>query len=217
MLTTIGACRTLIQEDPVAFDAMHNGLLNLSAYAAQIHPQVEEATQKQVKKGTIVVALTRIAHEVRLHEKLRPRIVLDDFSIKTPLCDITYVKTPKTREKAATLSQAVTVTENAFFTVTQSMTEITIIAPQSLQKEIITHFGVKPKALFSDLVGLTVRFNQDYIEVPNVLYVLQAALAVHHINFTEIISTYTEFSFILEKKYLEVATKALQKFMVEVK
>jgi aspartokinase len=135
------------------------------------------------------------------------------MSIRSPLCDITFTKTPETRKKVSTLYQKLDLSENAFFTITQSMTEITIIAPESLLKAIQEHFGEKPKALFTERVGITVRFGKEYLDVPNVLYAIQAALAVHEINFTEIISTYTEFSFILEKKYLEVATQALQKFL----
>ncbi len=113
----------------------------------------------------------------------------------------------------ATLYQSIAVDENAFFTITQSMSEITIVAPQSLLDDIRNHFSEEPKAVYKDRVGITVRFSKDYLSVPNVLYTIQAALAVHRINFTEVISTYTEFSFIIEKEHLEIATQALQKFM----
>ena len=103
--------------------------------------------------------------------------------------------------------------ENAFFTVTQSKSEITIVAPQSLLDDILSHFDEEPKAVYRDQVGITVRFSKEYLPVPNVLYTLQAALAVHKINFTEVISTYTEFSFIIDKENLEIATRALQKFL----
>jgi hypothetical protein len=79
--------------------------------------------------------------------------------------------------------------------------------------DILSHFNEEPKAVYRNQVGITVRFSKEYLPVPNVLYTLQAALAVHKINFTEVISTYTEFSFIIDKENLEIATRALQKFL----
>lgn len=213
MVTITEATRTILMEDDVALQAMNEGLLNFSAYAQKILQQVEEKTFKKVNKGTVVVALTRISQEESGFTNLRPQVSLDDLSIKSPLCDISFAKTTETREKLASLYQKITVPENAFFTVTQSMTEITVIAPQSLFDAIVEHFGQEPKASYRDRVGMTVRFSQEYLPVPNVLYTIQAALAVHKINFTEVISTYTEFSFIINKEDLEVATQALQKFL----
>jgi aspartokinase len=213
MITITDVTRSILLEDDIALQAMHTGLLNLSAYAKRILPVLEEKTFKEVKKGTIVVALARIAHEIEGSASLRPQIILDDLSIKSPLCDISFNKTELTRGKLTNLYQNIEINENAFFTLTQSISEITIIAPQSLLNDILTHFNEEPKAVYRDRVGITVRFSKEYLSVPNVLYTIQAALAVRKINFTEVISTYTEFSFIINKEDLEIATQALQKFL----
>ncbi|PIR61424.1 MAG: hypothetical protein COU66_03815 [Candidatus Pacebacteria bacterium CG10_big_fil_rev_8_21_14_0_10_44_11] len=213
MITITDATRSILLEDDIAFQAMHSGLLNLSAYAKKILPTIEEKTFKEVKKGTIVVALTRISEELNGSANLRPQVTLNDLSIKSPLCDVSFNKTESTRKKLASLYQSIELDENAFFTVTQSKSEITIVAPQSLLDDILSHFDEEPKAVYRDQVGITVRFSKEYLPVPNVLYTLQAALAVHKINFTEVISTYTEFSFIIDKENLEIATRALQKFL----
>jgi aspartokinase len=213
MITVTDATRSILLEDDIALQAMHLGWLNLSAFAESILPLLEERTFKDVKKGTAVVALSRIAEEISGSDSLRPLVRLDDLSIKSPLCDISFNKTGLTRKKLANLYQHVDIDENAFLTLTQSMSEITIIAPQSLLEDILRHFDEEPKAIYRDRVGITVRFSKEYLPIPNILYTLQAALAVHKINFTEVISTYTEFSFIINKVDLEIATQALQKFL----
>ncbi len=212
MITVSSQVKDILFQDDVALQALQAGILNLSAYAEKIQTAVEETTFKPVKKGTIVAALARIDDEVRERTTLRPRVVLDDLTTRSPLCDVTFNKIAETRARLAELYATLNLSENAFSTVTQSMSEITVIAPQSQLQTILDHFKVEPKAVFTDQVGVTVRFDERYLDVPNTLYVLQAALAVHHINFIEIISTYTEFSFIIDKKYLEVATQALRKF-----
>lgn len=212
MLRVSDAVRTIVLSDDVSFQAMEKRILNFSSYAAQILPEVEKKTMKAVKKGTIVAALTRFAEGRRNQSPMKPLVTLDDLSIRSPLCDIAFSKTATTRRKLAELNQKISLEENAFFTVTQSMSEITIIAPQSLQQSILAHFDTEPKEVFSELAGITVRFSEHYLSVPNVLYTIQAALAVHSINFIEIVSTYTELSFILDQKYLEIATHALRQF-----
>lgn len=212
-MTITDATRTILQEDDIALQAMQSGLLNFSAYAEKILAMVGEKTFKQVKKGTIVVALIRISHETNQEETIRPPVVLDDLSITSPLCDISFHKTAANRKKLSSLYQSIEIDEHAFFTVTQSISEITIVAPQAFLENILAHFGEEPKAVYKERVGITVRFSQEYLAVANVLYTIQAAMAVHRINFTEIISTFTEFSFILHKDDLEIASRTLQKFL----
>jgi len=214
MLKVAAAVKTLLLTDDIALLALQNGYLNLSAYAQKIHLPIEEATMKAVKTGTIVSALARLADSIQSQPSLRPKVILDDLTTRSPLCDISFFKTEENRVKLIALYENLNVTENAFFTVTQSMSEITIIAPQSYAEAILSHFGSQPKAIFTDQVAVTVRFNQDYLEVPNILYTLQSALAVHHINCIEIVSTYTEFSFVIDKKYLEMTIRALDQFFI---
>ena len=213
MITITDAVRNIVLEDDIGLLSAQAGLLNFSAYAEKILPVIEEKTHKQVKKGTVVVALTRIAEEIGNLPSLRPQIALDDLSIKSPLCDVTFSKTALSRQNLANLYQSITISENAFFTATQSMSEITIVAPQSLLDDILKNFEENPIAIYKDRVGITVRFAKAYLSIPNVLYTLQASLAVQRINFTEVISTYTEFSFIIDKEDLEIASQALQKFL----
>ncbi len=212
MLKVSDSVRRILLGDDVALQSLESGILNFSAYAAKIILEVENLTFKPVKKGTVVVALTRLAQEIGGLAPLKPRVILDDLSIRSPLCDITYPKTPANRAKLAELPKIVPIGENAFLATTIGLSEITIIAPQSSLDRILAHFVDSPKAVLKDLVGITVRFDEKYLQIPNVLYTLQAALAVQRINCLEVISTYTELSFVIEAKDLETATKALRRF-----
>lgn len=212
MLKISDAVRSIIKDDDIALQAMQLGLLNMSAYAQQILPEVETKTFKEIKKGTIVVALSRLAEEINNDVQLRPKVVLDSLSIKSPLCIVTFNKTPNNTKQLNTLYPKLKIRENSFFTVTQSTSEITIIAPQSLFAKILSHFDGQPKIAYENKVGITIGFSDKYLAIPNVLYTIQATLAVHKINFIEIVSTYTEFCFILEKESLDEAMGALRRF-----
>ena len=81
-----------------------------------------------------------------------------------------------------------------------------------MRKKILAVFKPqKPKALITDLVSITVRFDDVYIWIPNVTYALVRQFALSRINIVEIISTYTELTFMVRQNDLERAFAILQK------
>jgi len=200
-------------EDEIALTALQNGWLNLHAYALSIKPKIDSLTWKEVKVGSIVVALSRLAEKVKSSAPVRPKIVLDDVSLKLPLCDITFERTLATLEKARDMAVNLEYTNNQFLTITQSSNEITLIASEDKLDLIQQHFGVAPKAVFTNLVALTVRFPLSYLEVPNFIFAVLGILAQKHINIIEIVSTLTELSMIINNEDMTKAVTALQKYL----
>lgn len=201
----------ILKNDEIAQQAMRAGLLNLSAYADQIIEKVESRTFKPVKKTSIVTALSRMVNDIQAEPPLVPEIKLDDIVIRSPLCDITFEKNSETIIKAQTLREKIHI-DKGFLTITQSTNEITLIIPESLREQIINHFVVKPKVVLTNLVGISVRFSEEYIPVPNVVYTIIQSLAVKRINIFEIVSTYTEISIIVSQDEMREALSALHRF-----
>lgn len=205
--------REFLSKDEIAFSALKRGWLNLSAYASSVQPQLEEVAWKEVKHGSLVVALSRMQQEVGRLPDIKPEIILDDLSLKSPLCDVTFVRTTETVKKARALTQQMEQDDNHFLTITQSLHEITVIAPQDSLDMIKEHFQVEPKAVFLDLVALTVRFSFRYLDIPNFMYAVMGILASHHINIVEIVSTLTELSMIIRREDMPQAVSALQEYL----
>ncbi len=201
----------LLQASETALESMRAGILNFSAYAEFVQPEVEKLAWKPVKKTTIVVALSRIAKSMEELHALRPQVVLDELSIKSPLCDITYEKTKHTAKQIRTLSQELGDKENTFLIVTQGMSEITIITLEEDEQKITRHFSHPPKSIYRDLVGVSVRFSEQYLIQPNVIYSILSLLAAKRVNLIEIVSTYTELTMVIEKREMEVAITALNR------
>lgn len=207
----------IIQSDEVALEAIRMGLLNLSAYARQILPLVAERTHKPVSRGAIVTALSRMKDRLNNIPPLQPLVKIEDMSIKSPLVEISYEKTAKTVELASKLNSKSLLGGN-FFTVTYGVGEISFIVSEKLKGFILKNFNIAPKAIYDELVAVTVRFNkEDYVEVPNVIYTLVSTLARRRINIIEIISTFTEISFIVRKKEMIQTTDALKFFFTSKK
>ena len=116
----------IIQGDETALEALRAGILNFSAYARKIKPQIENRLYKNVQQGSIVTALSRIVSRSTKIPSLRPDVRILDMSIKSPLCEVSYEKTEETLKKASKLIEQKD-TKGKFFTITQGITEITII------------------------------------------------------------------------------------------
>jgi aspartokinase len=110
---------------------------------------------------------------------------------------------------------AVLLPDHDFFAISEGTREIILIVPQETVKDIKNIFRNKMKAEYRNLVALSVRFSPDYVAQPNVLYALLGVLAIKRINLIEIVSTYTELTFILEQKDLEIAVQVFHKYIQE--
>ena len=203
----------IITGDEIAIEALKAGVLNLSAYAKIIQPQINARLYKSVKLGSIVTSLSRLSPQLASMPELKPTIHIDDMNITSPLCEITYEKTASSNKSIIKL-RAETLTEDTFLTVTQGVHEFTIICPVKKKDEVLACFEDSPKGFYGDLTAITVRFNeQEYIEVPNTIFSLVSALATKRINLIEIVSTFSEISFIVRSKDIQETVLSLQQFM----
>jgi len=202
----------IINSDEISLEAIRMGVLNLSAYAKKNQWLISEKSHKQASIGAIVIALSRMKKKLNNVPPFRPSIVIEDMNIKSPLVEISYDRTAKLFETASKLNQKL-LPENGFFTITYGLSEISLLVSANLKNKILEYFSVRPKGIYEDLVNITVRFNEEnYIEVPNVIYTLLSALAGKRINIIEIISTFTEISLIVKEKDMQQTVSALKHF-----
>lgn len=192
----------IICTNEVALESMREGILNLSAYAESIVPLVEKRLIKSVKRGSVITALSRMSAGISHVAPLRSPIHIEDLSIKSPLCELTYERSAEIIQNIS--QQSFQYRGKGFFTVTMGIGEVTMIIPQGLKEQIMKQFKSNPKGQYDNLCAITTRFSEnEYIEVPNMIYTMVAVLAGRRINLIEIVSTFTEISFIVRQKDLK--------------
>ena len=213
MIKISGVVEEILAGDDIAKEALKLGILNYSAYATHIKQRLETKLYKQVSKGAIVVALSRLKNVVKNTPDYRPEVIIDNINIQSPLAEISYEKTKETVKKTAAFKMKPT--DESFFTLTQGLGEITVICHQELLPQIDKHMGTQHrKGRYQNLAAVTVKFNEnEYIEIPNMIFTLVTAIAVRRINLIEIVSTYTELSFIVREKNLQETVNALSPFL----
>lgn len=206
----------LIKTDELALESLREGLLNLSAYADKILPQVRNATFNEAKKGTIVVALSRLSKTLASDKtpSLKPELKLTDIGVKSSLAGIVFDKTADIQRKIAVL-HPFQISLDDMFSVSEGPSEVTLICTEKSKEKILKSFDTKPKYVFEDLVALTVKYSEQYAKMPNIYYVLVSALAHKRINIVEIVANFTEVSFIIKKEDMEEALKALNVYFVK--
>jgi len=211
MMRISDSVKEILLEDSFAIEAIQRGLLNLSAYAKQIHKIVEEKTMKPVAPGTIVVTLARLTDMINTQPVFHPKVEIASLNVTPALGEVTYEKNEKNVAELTTYSKSI-IKGKEFFAVTEGLYEITIICSENVKNAVIKYFTQNPTVTISGLVAVTVRFALDYIEIPNALYSLISALATRHINIIEVTSTYKEFSFVIRQNDMEKTVRALDAY-----
>ncbi len=208
MLKITNAVEEIINSSEIALTSLSHGYLNFTAFAESIHKEVERKTKKPVKVGSIVVALSRLANKYTSTKKddLLPTVELQDLTLKTHLMELTFERTQNSQKFTAKLYADKKINTREFFVVSQGVSEITIISTEDNEKEILRAFGTdKPTKSIRNLVAFSLRFDESYLQVPNTIYSLIRPLALKQINLIEVVSTYSELTFILERKEMERA------------
>lgn len=202
-----------LRGDDIAREALKLNYLNMSAYAKKIRPQLVSRLYKPVSVGSIVVSLSRIRNTFLEEPDYRPAVHIEDLSLRANLSEVTYEKTKESVISAAKLNTLI-IHPEAFFAITQGTHELTVICDSAHLEQIVSQFPTEPKGRYADLTAITVRFiEQEYIEIPNMLYTLVSALATQRINLIEIVSTYTELSFVVRNADAERTISALSQFL----
>lgn len=206
MLKITETVKEILLNSETASTSLKNGYMNLSAYAKKVQKEVEHKTKKPVSCGTIVVALSRISKNIKPEDILIPTVLVKDLTIKSPLIEITYPKSAKTVEILRKLQNEIKTDTSDFVTITQGVGEITIIISERLKTTVHSYFkNIKPIFSLESLASLTVKFPSQYIDQPNIMYAIMRTLAIKKINIIEIVSTYTELTFILKNQDLQNA------------
>lgn len=211
MITVMQAVQEIMQSSEYALEAIRQGVFNRTAFAKKIQKEVEDRTMKKVNVNTIVVTLLRIEKNLEKLPLLQPAVYISDLNIKSPIYEITFEMTSAILKRITELPIS-SYLQSGYFSITQGNREITIICSENLKESIMSKLKIKPKSEYKNLTGITASFSKEYINIPNVIYTILGKLASKRINLTEIVSTYTELTFIFDSKYTQEAVEALKPY-----
>jgi hypothetical protein len=213
MINISKAVEDIFAEDDLAQAAARRGFLNLSSYAREIRPAVQNRLLKPAGEGSIVTALSRIIARLPA-DAAEPHHIIRSLSVHANLEGMTYERSEQTSRRIREIYSETKAHNQSFVTVTQGMNEITVVADapvaQGFRRELTGLPAIYDR---KDLVGITVKFGLESLERPNTIYWLTRHLAFKSVNLVEVVSTATELTYIISKSDLASALKQLQKAM----
>ncbi|HEY9685019.1 MAG TPA: hypothetical protein V6C89_04160 [Drouetiella sp.] len=163
-----------------------------------------------------MVALSRISQELTQEDPLLPEIKLYGIAVKSNLAEVAFNKTPSNKLRAQKLILDKELSQADFLTVTYGASEISVFAPMALLPALGKTFKPeKPKLMLDNLAALTVQFGDHYIDTPNMYFALLRAVAVKRLNIVELISTYTELTFLVRQADLNELFQVMNSLIVK--
>lgn len=217
MITIPEATKKIVERSRYLSEAMSKGLINYSALARYMQPELEKMLFKPVSEAAIIMALRRLEQE--LQPKFVPLTIFPsapEMIVRSNLVEFTCNNSENLRTKYEKLLQLYAGERKYFFTLTEGVFETTIILSKDLQskvQEILT-----PEEIVSTvtrLASITIKLPEENVKTPGVYYFFLKSLAWEGINIIEIVSTPTEVSLILDEKDVNRAFAILKSLFEE--
>lgn len=203
----------LINKSPFLREAMTDDLINISALARKLKPEIEDLTGKEVKEGAIVMAIKRMTPG--LYHRLNIKITnvmgeLGDFLVRSNLSDFTFENSESLKTKQADLIHEINKENDSFFTLCKGVSETTFIVNTQHDDLIKRMFGgEKLKSHTKDLASVTVKLPMVNTEIYGIYYYILKHLAWEGINIVELVSTSNEFTIVVKQDDIDKAFKIL--------
>lgn len=197
------AVEDIIRSKPYFSELLERDLLNITQLARQLKPEVEDRCMKETSVEAIAMAIRRFP--IRTTSKGVSGLFshTPDIMVRSHLCEITVTKRNDLKQIHTTLAQS-NLIEGQFFTITQGILEDTIIFSQDQKERVIALF--RPSDIvstFDDLAAITIRLQPATVDTPGVYYYFLKSLFLEQINVIEVVSTYLEFTLLVDESDAE--------------
>ena len=202
MVTVSHLVEKVIEQKPFIQEALSNGIINNAALADQMLPEIEKELKKKVKFSAVNMAIRRLSE--KLEQSFISKAKFDknsDITLKSNLIEITVYKMEDSQEYIGKLYSLVDLKGGDFLTITQGLHELMIITNEKYEKKILEMFPNKLiKKSIKNLSSITINIPEESIENIGLFYIVTRALNWENINIVDIVSTFTEMTFIIKEE-----------------
>lgn len=204
MITVPEATRKIVERSRYLSEAISKKLINYSALARYIKPELEEMLLKKVSIASIIMALNRLEGE------FAPKFVRTSL-FKTPpevvvRSGLFFVVLPNAEISGLSILISRDTTTKSFFLKSQGIHETSFLLSQDLfEKYKATIEGKNPSVKMDNISAITVYLPDDALKTSGIYYFFLKSLAWEGVNILEIISTRSELTLVFEEKDVKSA------------
>lgn len=215
MITIPQLLENLIKQKPFLESALAEGLINISALARQLKPDIENTLKKEVTEAAIIMALKRFVSQmdVSMHRKIEKATKgFGDIIVRSNLCDFTYKLSETLIEKQSILIKKLGKEKDMFFTISRGVFETTIVISSKYAEEVKQIYKEETLIASSTYISsITLRLPKNNTVIPGLYYHIFKQIAWEGISILEAVSTTNELSIILKDKDVDKAFSAVKK------
>lgn len=210
MISISDALNDIIKSYPLIEGGLSKGIINYSAFARIVKPQIEKRLYKDIKEGAVVMALKRISQKLAKKDGKNQSLDLTDLTVRSNLSELTFQNSETLQEKTGLLFNSID-RRDSLCTLSEGVRETTFIINSGIKPALRRIFKKEVLiAEINDLSSITIRLPKEVVYIPGVYYQVLKVLAWENINIIEVLSTYTELTVIMESKDVDLAFSALK-------
>ncbi len=206
MITIANAIERVIGTHPTYGEALKEDIVNFSALARKMKPEIEDILLEEVTDGAVVMALRRHAKALGANYPAETVHAIRNITLRSDITEVAFQSSPHlnvVHRKLLTIAEKL---EQPFLAYGQGTAETTF----DLANVLLPHLeeltkGENRIAKFTNLSAISVRLPLETVSIPGVYYPFVKALAWQRINVYQIISYFTEVNFILDDKDIDRA------------
>lgn len=214
MITVSDVVSNWVKKSPFLQEALLDGLINTSALARKMMPDIYDATGKQPKLTTIVMALQRMDHGAMHYEGKKLETFfkqLKDLLVRSGLVVYTLRSNSSIIKKLSYLLDCLSDRQEVMCTFSQGVGEYTLILSEVEAYRMADIFDrediVEVKKSLTAFTLLLPKVNRA---LSGIYYFILRQLAWHGINVVEVLSTSNEFTIVVENNSSGLTFEVLQ-------
>ena len=203
-----------VRRTPFLEAALVDGILNHSALARRLRTRIERRLLRKVSAAAIMMALRRLGPRIskRTGGRSRPGPELSELTVRSNLMEVTFRNSPTLRAKHRRLLGRLAHQPEAFVTYTQGISQAMLIVSAGVERAVEEAFaGESRVATLRNLSAMVLRLPPAIVKTPGAYYRILKQLAWENINVIDVVSTYTEFTIVLDDGQVTAAFAALRR------
>lgn len=217
MVTISHLVKGIVEKKPFLEEALNRGIINYGALADVLLPEIEKELKKKVKHSAVMMALRRYSETAG--KKLLDKAKFEedtDISMRSGLVEVTIVKTPGYADVVKKFYDFVDTRNGDFISVIQGVHEISVITNKKHEKDVLRCVKkADVKDVNRELSSLTINIPENSTETVGLFYVITRALSWENLPIVEIISTWTEMTYIFNTDDASKAFTVIKKLIDE--
>lgn len=214
MNTITSVVHNMLRHQPFLDDALAKDLINFSALAAHLQPDVEKELRKPVQQGSIIMALRRYAPKKNLIKNTSFR-EMGDIVVRSGITEYTYLNSKTILASQAKLLNIVKEELGVYLNYSSNYQESNILVSAELKETVASCFEDEILvSVKSELSSITIALPRNSAKSVGLYFYIFKLLAYEGIPVFEIISTSNYFALFLEKEFVNQAFLLLNEIKI---